>query len=133
MRTKALVTCLFLMIGASLTAQTKIDDLFGNWKVNSFILNGKKQDASKTYFMFSMSDAGDYTLSQIFETNPRNIVNTATVKELGPNKFIHNYGTSSADDRLDYTFWLSGSYTYSVNGEVITLTGEDRKIELQRK
>lgn len=130
---KTIITCLFLMIGASLTAQTKIDDLFGNWKVNSFIINGKKQDASKTYFMFSMTDAGDYTLSQIFETSPRNIVNTATVKELSANKFIHNYGSNTADDRLEYTFWLSGTFTYSINDDILTLTGEDRKIELQRK
>lgn len=130
---KTLATCLFLMISLSLTAQTKIEELFGDWKVKSFVANGKTEDASKVYFSFSMTDVGDYILNQVHLVSDRNVVCTAMIMEKEANKFSHDYIMSSAEDKPQYSFWLTGTYTYALNGDVLTITGENKKMVLERK
>lgn len=109
-----------------------LDNLLGDWSVKSFVANDKTEDASKIYFKFTLTDVGDYTLSEIFIINPRNVVSTAMIFDEGGNKFKHEY-ISGTSDKPEYAFGLTGTFTYSLNGDVLTLTGGNKKVVLQRK
>lgn len=127
----------FLMIaGISAQGSIQMETLSGDWKIKSFIREGKPFILKNTYFRYSVSDVDDFLLDQVLTENNREKCScTAMIHPPEKNVIFHDLLMCSdeEDGNPVCIFSIAGDYTYEFRNHILYLSNTRDKIELERK
>lgn len=122
--------------GLSAQGSISLEALSGDWKIKSFMREGKAVILKNTYFRYSVSDVDDFLLDQVLTENNREKCScTAMIHPPEGNVIFHNLLMCSDEENEKPVclFSIAGNYTYEFRNGILYLSNTSDKIELERR